>query len=474
MGRLTMLLCIAVATPATAGIIDEPCPQGAVAVEPGASIQAAADLAGNGAAFCLKNGVHRIQVIRPKSRQRFYGEGQTVLNGSRLLTTFRREGRYWVANGQEQHGQRHGQCRKDAPACNLPEAVFIDDKPLVQVLSKEDVELGRFYLDHARGTLYFADDPTGRKVEITVGTFAFDSAAPDVLIRNITVEKYASVAQKAAIQQGPGWTVENCEVRLNSGAGVWLRTGGRVRACDIHHNGQLGVGGNGINILIENNRIWANNTHGFDFAWEAGGVKVASSNGVTFRGNHVYDNVGPGLWCDINCRNVLYERNLVERNYGVGIFHEISFNAVIRNNIVRHNGIGDRTWFWGADILVAASQDVDVYGNEVTVSAGACGIMLIDQGRAMETGGKYKTRKNTIHLNDTTFEGATCAGGASDVGPGDENFSVITDGNNVFDANVYHVPRVSGPPRFVWGHAIFDWDGLQGLGVEPNGRLTTY
>jgi hypothetical protein len=31
---------------------------------------------------------------------------------------------------------------------------------------------------------------------------------------------------------------------------------------------------------------------------------------VTFRSNHVHDNVGHGLWCDINCRNVVYEVNL--------------------------------------------------------------------------------------------------------------------------------------------------------------------
>jgi len=112
----------AVATAAAQGGTDEPCPSGAIAVEPGASIQAAVDRAGEGAVFCLQAGIHRMQVIRPKRSQSFRGEGQTVLNGSRLLTTFSREGRYWVASGQEQRGQRHGQCAKEAPACDLPEA----------------------------------------------------------------------------------------------------------------------------------------------------------------------------------------------------------------------------------------------------------------------------------------------------------------------------------------------------------------
>src|SRR6267143_839707 len=98
-----------------------------------------------------------------------------------------------------------------------------------------------------------------------------------------------------------GWTVENCEVRLNSGGGLTVGTGGRVHDNDIHHNGQIDIGGVGRDILIENNRIWENNTRGFNFNWEAGGVKLALSDGVVLRGNHVYDNNGSGLWCDINC-----------------------------------------------------------------------------------------------------------------------------------------------------------------------------
>lgn len=482
--RIMMLALLAPPVAAAAdvrGVADEPCPPSAIAVEPGASIQAAVDRAGDGAAFCLKNGIHRMQAIRPKPGQSFYGEGQTVLNGSRLLTTFSREGRDWVASGQEQRGRKHGECAKEVPACSLPEGLFIDDKPLAQVLTRQGIEAGQFYFDHAGGRIYFADDPTGRKVEATVAAFAFESRASNVLIRNVTIEKYASVAQKGAIQAQDvvGWIVENCELRLNSAAGIAVGTGSRVRGCNIHHNGQIGITGAGRDVAIEDNQIWANNIRGFFSGWEAGGVKIALGDGVVFRGNHIHDNFGHGLWCDINCHNVLYEGNVVERNNGTGIYHEISFNAVIRNNIVRHNGIADNRWFGGSHILIAASQDVEVYGNTLTVSPGKCGIMLIDQGRdddqARAHGGPiYKTRNNKVHDNEMTFEGAACVGGVSDVEPGHENFSIITDGNNVFDGNVYRVPRASGPARFVWGHATFDWDGLRGQGVEPNGQMVIY
>jgi Right handed beta helix region len=459
------------------GVRHAPCPADAIAIRPGTSIQAAVDRAGDGAAFCLKTGVHRTQVVRPKPKQRFYGEYLAVLNGSRLLTTFSRVGRYWVASIQQTYGERHGQCLKEKPACNLPESVFVDDKPLDPVLNKEDLDTpGRFYLDRANGRLYLSEDPAGHKVEATVASVAFESAAPDVLIKNITIEKYASVAGRGAIQAKAAarWTVEDCELRLNSGEGIEVGTGSRVLGCNIHHNGQLGISGAGSNILIERNRIWANNTRGFDFKWEAGGVKIVMSKDVTFRANIVYDNLGPGLWCDIGCREVLYENNLVERNSDSGIYHEISFSAVIRNNIVRHNGSAHRTWFWGGDIVISASQDVDVYGNSLTVSAGGCGIVLIDQSRDVKGGGKYKTRNNKVYQNEITFEGDGCAGGASDTEPGDENYSIITDGDNSFDGNVYRLPRIGRRLRFVWGHETYDWNRLRGIGVEVNGRLVVY
>lgn len=461
---------------ARAHIAVDRCPAGAIDVVPGTSIQSAVGSAREGATFCLKSGVHRMQVIRPKSGQQFYGERHTILNGSRLLARFTRDGRYWLAPAQGPYGQSHGQCAKETPTCGLPEAMFIDDKPLSPALSKDHLETGQFYLDQTSDRLYLVDDPRGHTIEATAAAVAFDGEAPNVVISHITIEKYASPAEKGAIQarSATGWMIENCEVRLNSGGGIGVGTGTHVRSCDIHDNGQIGITGVGAGVMIDDNRIWRNNTRGFDFRWEAGGAKLATSNGVTFRGNHVFGNMGPGLWCDIGCQNVVYEDNLVERNQDSGIFHEISFNAIIRNNVLRHNGSGHRVWYWGADILIAASQDVKVYGNRLTVSPGGCGIMLIDQSRSKKGGGKYKTRNNTIHGNQMDFEGALCAGGVSDVQPADENYSIITEGNNRYDGNIYRVSRAAGPARFVWGHSTFDWDGLRDIGVELHGQLITY
>jgi hypothetical protein len=473
----SMVFALALADGKALAWMDErSCPAGAVAIEPGASIQAAVDRAGDGAVFCLKDGIYRAQAVRPRARQRFVGEGHAVLNGSNLVTGFRREGRYWVAANPFQLGRQHGECLPSAPTCDRPQTLFIDNRPLVKAQSRRAVMRGQFYIDYDGGKIYLADDPTGRTVEATAAAFAFKSAAAGVSIDNLVVEKYGNSAQDGAIdaRDGSGWRIENCEVRLNSATGVSVGTGSRLRNCDIHHNGQMGVGGNGNDMLVEQNRVWSNNIYGFEPDWEAGGVKLAEGDGITFRGNHVYGNNGPGLWCDIDCRNVLYEDNLIENNRYMGIHHEISFRAVIRDNIVRHNGSGKRSWYWGADIDVAASQDVEVIGNTVTVDAGGCGIVLIDQGRRSDSGIEYKTQNNIVHGNEMTFDGAPCAGGVSDTRPGDANFDIIAKGNNLFDGNTYRVRRGSGPGRFVWGRDVTDWDGFRRKGLERDGQLVFF
>src|SRR5689334_13444665 len=95
------------------------CPTDALGVAPGQSLQAAIDAGAAGASFCLKNGVHRMQAVRPKSGQRFYGDGHTVLNGSRLITRFIRDGSYWMAEEQEARSRRQGHCMKGFPTCDF-------------------------------------------------------------------------------------------------------------------------------------------------------------------------------------------------------------------------------------------------------------------------------------------------------------------------------------------------------------------
>ena len=84
-----------------------------------------------------------------------------------------------------------------------------------------------------------------------------------------------------------------------------------------------------------------------------------------WRGNWVHHNTGPGIWSDGNVHNVLYEDNVVEGNSGPGILHEISWDATIRNNIVRWNSteVAGKSCWWGSQIHLNNSQNVRIAGN---------------------------------------------------------------------------------------------------------------
>jgi parallel beta-helix repeat protein len=385
-----------------------------------------------------------MQVISPKNGDTFTGEPGAILSGARVLTAFTRSGDYWVAAGQVQEGGRHGAfCQDGYPRCNYPEQLFLDDELLVHVGTLGEVAPGKWFFDYPADRIYFADDPTGRRVETSVAVRAFEATANNVTVSGLIVERYANQAQSGAIHSDgtTGWVISGNEVRWNHGVGVRVGTGAQLLRNNIHHNGQIGVGGGGTNALVEGNEIAWNNTNHFDWAWEAGGGKWAGTTKLTVRGNFAHHNGGPGLWTDIDNLDTLYENNTVEDNAWVGIFHEISYAAVIRNNVVRRNGFAHPEWIWGAGILVAASPNVEVYGN--TLEANADGIGAVQQSRGSGKYGPYQVSNLWVHDNTIDMT-VGFTGLVQDIG----DRSYFTSRNNRFERNRYRLG--SGKAYFVW------------------------
>jgi Ca2+-binding RTX toxin-like protein len=416
-------------------------PTGAIVLEVGADYQGLVDAAPDGATFVFAAGVHRLAApIEPKDGQVFIGGPGAVLNGARELSEFERAGGLYVAAGQTQRGERIAtdEGAEGAVRAGFPETFFIDDRPLRPVASIADVTAGAFFFDYPANRIYFADDPAGHVVEAGFARGAFAGDAQGVTISNLVVEMFDAPTQRGAIQGGEGWIIENNEVRLNYGVGITVQAGGRIVGNDVHDNGQMGLGGNGANILVEGNTIHANGFwSGIDQFWEGGGAKFALTQDLVVRGNYSYGNHGFGLWTDIDNVGALYEGNLVVNNDGGGITHEISYEAIIRGNTLIGNGTrpqGD--WLWGGAIQIQNSQDVQVYGNRIDMSAALNGIALIQQDRGSGAFGAYTTTNNHVHDNilvSTGVEGAS--GGAADF---DE--AGLLDGGNVFADNRYFMP----------------------------------
>ena len=136
---------------------------------------------------------------------------------------------------------------------------------------------------------------------------------------------------------------------------------------------------------------------------------------------------------------------------------------MIRNNIVRRNGFRDpRGWFWRAGILIAASPDVEIYGNTVEDNANA--IVGIQQNRGTGALGPYLIFNLWVHDNQVRMQvGQT--GVVQDMGDN----SVFTGRNNHFDRNTYTLG--SNARYFVWMNGNRTEGEWQGYGLDVTGTL---
>ncbi len=474
----TLALPVLGAVLAAAGAAEAACPPGAQPLRPGDDLVGRARAAPAGTAFCLSAGEYRMQAVRPKRGQQFYGEPGAVLNGSRRLTRFRREAGFWIAGGQTQQGFRQAgeECLPDRPRCSHPEAVFVDDRPLTAVAKRSELRRGTFYFDYPADEIVLFDDPTGRTVEASVSPYAFLGGVADVVIDGLTIEKYSSPIQAGAVGSNiasRGWVVRDNDIRLNYGLGVTVGTESRVVGNRIRDNGEMGVGCVGDDILIEGNEISGNGFFaGLDPFWEGGGGKCALTRRLVVRGNYTHHNNAYGFWTDIDNIDTLYEGNRVEWNANGGLSHEISYAAVVRDNTFKGNGRAFDVWLWGGAIQIQNSQGVEVTGNTIEVVGGGNGIALIQQDRGDGAFGPYDTVDNNVHGNRIVVRGE--AGGASgaiaDHAPG-----VLRQGRNRFDDNVYVVTDAA-EDRFAWVDGFYDFktyrkksgqDGGSRLVVRP-------
>ncbi len=433
-------------------------PSDAIELAVGSNYQQLINDAPAGSTFWFAPGIHRGVSIQPKDGDTLLGAPGAVLNGSQLVTSFTQSGSAWVISGQTQEGVRNltDHTAPDAQRGGFPETVFFDDKPLKPVDSLSKLAAGTFYFDYAADKIYLHDDPTNHKVETGKNTVAINGAADNVTVSNLTIEKYNAPAQLSAVDggSGEGWTIANNEIRLNYGVGANVGTNGKIIGNYVHDNGEMGLDGGGANIVVQGNELARNGYwSGIDMSWEGGGSKFTGTTDLLVKDNYSHDNAGNGLWTDINNYNTTYDNNLVMGNALAGISHEISYDAVIRNNTVIGNGFnsisggtpGNPTWLWGAQIQVHNSSNVEVANNYVDYTNAGNGISLIEEDRGSGDRGAYLIRNGNVHDNIIVSKsGDGGNGGESNI----DNASYI-DGGSVWNANHFY----TAGDTFNWGDA---------------------
>lgn len=294
-------------------------------------------------------------------------------------------------------------CVDPTNGCNLPEQVFVNGQAYEQV-AHESVPSGQqFALDSSRRVV-LGDDPTGKTIEVTMrrAWVLADGAVDDVVIKGFSMKHVSRHAQGGGgislEYDNHNWTIEHNRLSDSHADLIQLAgTGHKVLNNELFNAGWVAINGNdgdcvsaeGPNCdtsenrdnLIQGNRIYNNNIGGFNYRWAGGGVKLIGNHGTVLELNEVYGNVGPGLWCDIECRNIIFRDNCLYDNVSNGIFFEISSGAEIYRNRVFNNGFGYSAWGWGSGILVSGASldtgvsDAEIYENVVAWNADGIGVV---------------------------------------------------------------------------------------------------
>jgi parallel beta-helix repeat protein len=301
-----------------------------------------------------------------------------------------------------------------------------------------------------------------------------DDGAHEVTIRGaskgdkLVIKDYATLNQQQVgaihpqvdtrpfLGRGDRWSVQWVEVLGSYSTGIITGSQMTIRESYIHHNGQLGIGGTGSGSVVDGNEIAYNNTGGFDVTHEAGGAKWALLEDLTVTRNNVHHNEGPGLWTDIDVRDVTIAGNRIAYNQNEGILHEISHDAIIRDNTIIENGRGQtRDWLWGGGIVISTSDHVEVRNNVITGNGN--GITAVQQERGRNADGR-------VYLLDdiSVFDNTVTENGITGVAQDTSNPAVFRRQLR-FDRNTYR------GGAFACDDNDVEWRGWQACGHDPSG-----
>ena len=264
-----------------------------------------------------------------------------------------------------------------------------------------------------------------------------------VTIRNLVIRNMPQRGIHAFYYMSNNWTIEFTEIASSRNVGIVFPANSIIRNNYIHHNTYSGyMGPYAHNSVLEGNEIAYN-------GWEQ---KVTESANVTFRNNFVHHNVGAGIWFDSDNTGTLVEGNRVEDNGHVGIWYEISGDAVIRNNAVRRNA--------DTGVFISTSKGVQVYNNTIednfrgitffvncpSVGGGQMGFDLVNNSASDNTIA-VGTRSGALA---SLFSWASCTS--------TQAAAYLNGSKNLtFYRNRYYVPSTNAQ-YWYWGNFKYWWE----------------
>ncbi len=244
------------------------------------------------------------------------------------------------------------------------EQVFVNGYPLRQVLSRDRLSRGTFFVDTDAQRLYAwaADNQefTDRvMVEASTRDRILTVEGDYVILRGLRFRYAANRAQQGAVElSGEHITVEGCTFEYVNASGAEFKGAHIiVRNCSFQHNGQLGFGASRAHRLrMTGCTVRNNNTKGFNRGWEAGGNKICFTRGAVLENCTFIENRGNGIWFDIGNEDCEVRNCFIADNEDAGIFYEISYGLHAYDNVIVGNGFAFTPGAWGAAAGISISS----------------------------------------------------------------------------------------------------------------------
>lgn len=247
------------------------------------------------------------------------------------------------------------------------ELVFVDGVNLEQVLQREALAPGAFFVDDRGGRLVLMPpvDVDMRTATVEVGirpTLMRLQGLGNLVVRGLVFTAAASPFRQAAVDvvDQSNVTLEDVRVIWNGQVGLSLK--GRdltVRDALLDHNGSSGIAAYQVaDVLISDTEASFNNWRGVrgDYdSWDVG-HKFSSAHRVRLEDFRAFANDARGLWLDADIEDFVIERAYLCDNRRDGLFLEaIQGPVVVADSLI----CGNRA----AGILTSASHDVELVGN---------------------------------------------------------------------------------------------------------------
>ncbi len=249
------------------------------------------------------------------------------------------------------------------------EQVFVLGYPLLQVLDKNGLSRGTFFVDLDGKRLYVSprdgtdlSDDESPLIEASARQLLWRVKGEYVHLRGLHFRYAANMAQHGAAEfVGDHGVIEDCTFEsTNSSGATFAAKNLVVRRCVFKDNGQIGFGAAGAHgMRFVDCVVRDNNAKGFDRGWEAGANKLVLCRNVVIERCQFVNNRGHGVWFDIGNENPDVRNCLIADNEDSGIFYEISYGLHAHDNVIIGNGFGETPGGWGAAAGISLSSSPD-------------------------------------------------------------------------------------------------------------------